>query len=389
MGERSAGGDAGQGRGRVREAPRRLGGRARGARRFSRGRGRRQAAGRGAARAGGGAHPRLRVLEDDALGRRGPSLSASRALAARDARLDEDRRPTLVRPPVPLRADRDRGRGRLSGRTARRGRRARLRGAANGDRGRSGCARRVERPECRAGGGRLPGREAGGHRRDLRRALPPAPEPCHRDHDPAPHPRLPARCEPVRVRRQRRRSRHRASGGRERRRRPARGRLVHVRARREGRNRRSGGAARVDHVLPRRRLVRGQDGPAREARRGARRGRGRARGCAACKGRPGVRAGARVPGARGPRRRGVRADRRLPGGGQRRDRRAVPARRRGCAVAQDGDGARPLGRRQDRLTQRLVRTGPAPDGLPRPVRPPARRDRPRPVGHRREPHDPA
>ena len=179
------------------------------------------------------------------------------------------------------------------------------------DRGGARCARGLDRPERRARRGRLPRRAAGGRGRAVRRALPAAAEPRHRDDDSTSHPGVSARREPVRVRRERRRARDSALGRRERRRGPPGRRLVHVRARRQGGNRRPRRASRLDHVLRRRRHVRGQDHTPRQARRSPRRGRGGARGRAACEGRPGLRASPGVPRARGSRRRGVRTARRL------------------------------------------------------------------------------
>ena len=144
----------------------------------------------------------------------------------------------------------------------------------------------------------------------VRRALPAAAGPRRRDDDPASHPRISPRREPLRLRRERRRPGHRAGRGRERRRGPPRGRVVHVRARRQGRDRQPRRAAGRDHVLRGRGLVRGQDGAPGEARRGSRRRRRGARGGEAREGGPGVRARAGVHGARGPHRR--RSTRGLP-----------------------------------------------------------------------------
>ena len=175
---------------------------------------------------------------------------------------DADRRRALVRAPLLVRADRDRGRRRAT---------------------RTRCAAAHVEPDSEerrrqiVGGARrrsAAGRDPHGvlaevvylvesprrPRLQLRRALPPAAEPRRRDDDPAPHPRT-SRSEATASRSSRTaatRTRVRAGvenvvGG------PARGRVVHVRARRQGRDRRARGAARRDHVLPRRGLVRGQD----------------------------------------------------------------------------------------------------------------------------------
>ena len=132
----------------------------------------------------------------------------------------------------------------------------------------------------------------------------------------------------VRGRRERRRPERRARGQRARARGAARGRGVHLRARRRardrgaraassGRSRSSPGAGTFADKTER--LVELVDA--------ARRRRGDARGGAAREGRPGRRARARVPRARGLHRRRVRAARRLPGGGRDGDRGAVPAGR--------------------------------------------------------------
>ena len=107
-------------------------------------------------------------------------------------------------------------------------------------------------PARRPGRGRLPRRVARRPRLQLRRALPAAAEPRRRDDDPAAHPRLPARREPVRVRRERRRSGDRARAGS---RTSSEGRLEDASFTFE-RDVKVGidaprGAARRDHVLPR------------------------------------------------------------------------------------------------------------------------------------------
>ena len=123
-------------------------------------------------------------------------------------------------------------------------------------------------------------------------------------------------------------------------------------------------------------------GPARAARRRAGRRGGLARGGPPGEGRPGLRARARVPGPRGSHRGRVRSPRRLPRGRLRCDRRAVPARLGRRAAAPDGAGARARGGREGRQPHRRVRPRPAADGLARPARPAARRDRPVPPGRR-------
>ena len=327
-----------------------------------------QAAGRGAARTGRRARPRPSRSRRRCAGTTA-ALRFPRPVRwrSRCSTRTTDRRRALVRPPLHVRA-RSRSRTRPATRTR--------------------CAPRASSPTRRERGRQIVAaldalgewtdpngvlaevvylvETPVGHRRTLRRALPPAAEPRRRDDDPAPHSRVPARREPVCVRRERRRPGHRARRRRERRRGPARGRLVHVRARRQGRES-TRLAERLGAItfFQGARLVRGQDRPAREARRGARRGRGGARGGAAREGRPGVRARAGVPGARGPRRRRVRAARRLPRGGLRRDRRAVPARRRGSAAADRprlGASSRP----RTRSTRSTSRSGSA-SGRPAPA----------------------
>ncbi len=233
----------------------------------------------------------------------GASLSAPGSLDARAGRLGEGRRRGLLWTSLHVRLRRHPGRVVVHRDPAQGRRRAGRAGAAQADRRRAGRSRRLDRPERRPGRGRLPRREAGRDRGPVRRALPAAAEPRRRDDDPAPHPRVPARREPLRLRRERRRPGHRARRGRERRRGPPRGRVVHVRARRQGRDRQPRRAAGRDHVLPGRGLVRGQDGAPGEARRGSRRRRRRAGGGEARQGGPGVRARAGVHRARGPHRR--------------------------------------------------------------------------------------
>ncbi len=162
----------------------------------------------------------------------------------------------------------------------------------------------------------------------------------------------------------------------------ARRRDLYLRARPGCRDRGARGPAWLDHVLPRRRLVRRQDPAARRARRAARRRRRREGGSAAREGRSGLGARARVSGSPGSHRRRVRARSRRFGRGLHGDRRALPPRRRRRAAALDRGGAHPLGRRQDRQPRRGIRRGAEAERLARPVRSPSRRNRPVPARRR-------
>ena len=165
--------------------------------------------------------------------------------------------------------------------------------------------------------------------------------------------------------------------------RAAGGRGVHVRARRRGRDRGAREARRLDHVPEGRGLVRGQDAAPRRARPRARRRRARRRGGAPLESGPGIRARARVPGARGPHRRDLRCARRAAGRGHARDRRAVPAGLGRRTDPAHNGRARGRGGRQARPSRDRVRPRARAYRLTRPVRAPAGRDRPQPARDRR------
>ncbi len=303
---------------------------------------------RGAAR---GDPRRARVLQVDAVGGRRASVRPAGAVALRPPRRGRRaRRRHLLRAPLHLGPDRDPVGAGLCRDAARERRRA-GRGRASGADPR-GAARWLARPAREARRGRPSRREprrAGGR---LRRALPRAAAAGDRDGDAVPPALLPAPGRPLRLRRQRRRAGTRDPRERARARGPPRRRDLHVRARPRRRDRPARGPARLDHLLPGRRLVRRQDRAAREARRAARRRRRHPRGRSPQQGRPGLRARARVPGPRGPHRRRVRPRRRLPRGRLRRDRRALPPGRRRRAAAVHRGRTRALRRGQDRQPRR-------------------------------------
>ena len=123
----------------------------------------------------------------------------------------------------------------------------------------------------------------------LRRAVPLASRRRDRDRDAVAPALLPARRQPLRVRRERGRPGRRSAGERERPRGTAGRRELHVRTGREGGHRRARGQARLDRVLRRGRHLCRQDEAARRAGRSARRGRRVARGRAPREGGPGRR----------------------------------------------------------------------------------------------------
>ena len=263
--------------------------------------------------------------QDDALGRQRAALSAARSLGPGEARRGDAARRALFRPSLHAWGG---GHPRRRRRTRTRLREAGVEPVAAARRRRilEGLPEGMERSRRRAGRGRPPGGVADRPGERLRRALP-RPSSRRRDHRHAVPPALlPARGQPLRVRRERRRS------GR----RPRRNTQVlenrlddaafsferDVKVGIDG----LGDAPRGHLVLRRRRHVRRQGRAAAEARRAARWGRGDARGGAPRQGGPGLRARARVPGARGPHRRRVRAPGGISRGRLRRHRRAIPAR---------------------------------------------------------------
>ena len=357
VGQGPAGGDAGEGRRGIRQAPRRRGRGARGARRLPRGRVSGQGPRRGAPGAGGRHPARARVLEDDALERRRASLSAAGSLDARDDRLGEGRRRGLVRPPLHVGCDRHPGCLRPTSTPC-----------ASADVEPDALERRKQIVDALddLGGWTDPNGVLGEvvflvekpvviEGRFDERYL-----------------QLPSRVIETTIQHHIRafplgenRFAFVANGGDPETVRAGVENVVEGRledasftferdvkvgidslAERLGR----------DHVLPGRRLVRGQDRAAGEARRGARRRRRGARGGEAREGGPGLRARAGVHRARGAHRRRVRAARRLSRGGERRDRRAVPARRGRRAAAADRDRAA-SSRRRTRSTRSTSPSG--------------------------------
>ena len=208
MGQGAAGTACGEGGGRVREAARRRGRGARRARGLPGLRAPGAAACRGVAGEGRRDRSRLRVLEVDALGRQRASLLQAGAMDVGQARRRDRRRRFVVRPPLRGRRRRDPCRRGVRGAPPRGARGARRGGAAATDRLGARRDRGVERPGRRARGGRVPRRECDGARGTLRRALPPTARARGRDGDAVAPALLPAWREPVRVRRQRRRSGH-------------------------------------------------------------------------------------------------------------------------------------------------------------------------------------
>ena len=229
-----------------------------------------------------------------------------------------------------------------------------------------------------------------GARGQLRRALPAAPRARGRDRDAVAPALLPARREPLRLRRERWRPGTRARGQRERARGPARRRELHLRARRGARDRRACRATRGNHLLQGRRHVRRQD-RAPTASSAAKLGGGEASLEAArlAKADQASELVREFPDLEGYIGAEYARLGRLPRGGQRCDRGAVPPGCRAGAAAANrgGEGARGGG--QARHARDFVLARPQALRLSRPVRPAPGGDRAQPAGRRRRAGDPA
>ena len=271
VGERAAGEPAGASGRRLREEARRFGRGPRDPGRLPRRHGAREGSSRRPARGDRPDRPGALVHEVDAVGRERDPLRPPRAMGAREARRGNGPRADVVRPSLHARPGRDRTRRGVRAGPSGGGRRAGRGRTAAVDRRAARRNRRLARPRRQARRGRASRRAAARAREPLRRALPPAPRAGDRDDDAVAPALLPDRGKPFRGRRQRRRAGRRPGGAHAGDRGAPRRRELHVRARRRRRHRRARRPARLDHLLRRRRLVRGEDRPCAEPRRAARR----------------------------------------------------------------------------------------------------------------------